>query len=103
MTYGDSKIFNGYVSQSMAGVEQEVANWVNQLKAMLSGTEGAADVARSAVQALLAAISANQVATLVGTIILLVRTSSTELLRLTTCKDQLAKRYSTILITSSMV
>lgn len=66
MTYGDSKIFNGYVSQSMAGVEQEVANWVNQLKAMLSGTEGAADVARSAVQALLAAISANQVATFGG-------------------------------------
>ncbi|MDN4486507.1 hypothetical protein [Limosilactobacillus reuteri] len=50
----------------MAGVEQEVANWVNQLKAMLSGTEGAADVARSAVQALLAAISANQVATFGG-------------------------------------
>ncbi|MGF0081405.1 BppU family phage baseplate upper protein [Limosilactobacillus reuteri] len=66
MTTGDSKIYNGYVSQSMAGVEQEVANWVNQVKGMLSGTQGAADVARSAVQALLAAISANQVATFGG-------------------------------------
>lgn len=66
MTTGDSKIYNGYVSQSMAGIEQEVADWVNQVKGMLSGTQGAADVARSAVQALLAAISANQVATFGG-------------------------------------
>lgn len=66
MTTGDSRIYNGYVSQSMAGVEQDVANWVNQIKAMLSGTEGAADVARSAVQALMAAIAANEAATLGG-------------------------------------
>lgn len=66
MTTGDSRIYNGYVKQSMAGVEQEVADWVNQIKAMLSGTEGAADVARSAVQALMAAIAANEAATLGG-------------------------------------
>ena len=66
MTTGDSRIYNGYVKQSMAGIEQEVADWVNQVKGMLSGTQGAADVARSAVQALLAAISSNQVATFGG-------------------------------------
>lgn len=66
MTTGDSRIYNGYVKQSMAGIEQEVADWVNQIKAMLSGTEGAADVARSAVQALMAAIAANEAATLGG-------------------------------------
>ena len=64
MTTGDSKIYNGYVKQSMAGIEQEVTNWVNQIKTMLSGTEGAADVASSAVNALLAAIAANETATI---------------------------------------
>lgn len=66
LTLGDSQIYNGYVQQSMAGIEQDVVNWVNQVKAMLSGTQGAADIASSAVQALLAAISANQVATFGG-------------------------------------
>ncbi len=66
LTLGDSKIYNGYVHQGMANIEQEVANWINQIKAMLSGTEGAADVARSSVQALLAAIAANEAATLGG-------------------------------------
>ncbi|PWT58386.1 DUF2479 domain-containing protein [Limosilactobacillus reuteri] len=66
LTLGDSQIYNGYVQQSMAGIEQDVANWVNQVKAMLSGTQGAADVARSAVQAMMEAIQASQVATLGG-------------------------------------
>lgn len=63
LTLGDSQIYNGYVQQSMAGIEQDVANWVNQVKAMLSGTQGAADIASSAVQAMLAAIQSSQVPT----------------------------------------
>lgn len=63
LTLGDSQIYNGYVQQSMAGIEQDVANWVNQVKAMLSGTQGAADIANSAVQAMLAAIQSSQVPT----------------------------------------
>ncbi|WP_323062190.1 BppU family phage baseplate upper protein [Limosilactobacillus reuteri] len=63
LTLGDSQIYNGYVQQSMAGIEQDVANWVNQVKTMLSGTQGAADIANSAVQVMLAAIQSSQVPT----------------------------------------
>lgn len=66
LTLGDSKIYNGYVDQSMAGIQQKVATGIASIQSLLSGTQGSADVARSAVQAMMQAISSNQVATFGG-------------------------------------
>ena len=66
LTTGDSQIYDGKVTDSLAQIEQKVAAYTKQLYGMLDGTNASAKIARDTLTAVLDSIKKNDVATLNG-------------------------------------
>ena len=63
LTTGDSQIYDGHVTDSLAQIEQKVADYTKQLYGMLDGTNASAKIARDTLNAVLDSIQNNDVAT----------------------------------------
>ena len=66
ITSGDDQIYDEYVENNMARIEQKVADFTRDMANMLDNTNNAAKIARDVMDAVLDSINRNQVATLGG-------------------------------------